>query len=569
MFQSLRWRLIGAFSLTILLTMTLSGVLSAWMTASEFNVLVTSESYFLAEEIAPLLEANYAIERNWDYLDDILTDYPEESTPPPFFEDYWYSEIDWVEVVANELDLEAETLFEEWEQAQTLAAVAEKWGVDPEQLVNVIVEAEGESLQEVVESGELADEEATDISSWVTENARLFVYEDSVDTNVTQSPVWTEESVAWLLNSLLLDGERILVANVDGLVVYDSADQETGNLLADGMLEQGVELWDYQTDEHAGTVIVASGEEYYSEQQKAFLRGLVNALIVSGIAAGAIALLVGLGFARQITSPVTALTNATHHISDGHWSERLPVDSGDELGQMSAAFNAMAEALDTQRSLRNRLVDDVTHELNTPLSVIQLELEALSDGMQDPAEATENVKREIDLLKNLVSDLDLLTDFGEGKMQLDPRSLSYNALVRDAVNRWQAKAEAKRINLQLNLADDIEVNVDTRRITQVLGNLLANALEYTPENGLIEISTVRKGELLVTRVHNSGQGIDPADLPHLFERFYRADNARSRNTGGRGLGLAIVKEIVEMHGGRVWAESVSGEGSNFSFELPI
>jgi len=330
-------------------------------------------------------------------------------------------------------------------------------------------------------------------------------------------------------------------------------------------------MWDYEKDEPIGTVIVATGKGYYNAQQEVFLSSVSRSLVVSGFVAGAVALLVGLLFARRITSPVTALTDATHHIADGHWDERLPVNSDDELGKMSAAFNAMTEALATQRILRNRLVDDVTHELNTPLSVIQLELEALNDGMQSPAEATAHVKREINLLENLVSDLDLLTEFGEGKLALDRNPVDFGELVASAALRWQSQAEAKEISLAVKSAENLpEISVDSRRIMQVLGNLISNALEYTSKGGSVEITTELSAQKsIVAKVSDTGEGIPVKDLPHLFERFYRADDARSRYTGGRGLGLAIVKEIVELHGGRAWAESVMGEGSEFGFELPL
>ncbi|MCP4138948.1 MAG: HAMP domain-containing protein [Chloroflexi bacterium] len=570
MFQSLRWKLIGAFSLTILLTIILSGTISAWMTTSRFDVLVTSESYYLAEEIAPLLEANYAIEGNWDHLGELFVAYPDDSSPPALFEEYWYSDIDWAALVADELKMDEETFFEQWKQAQSLAALSKDRGVDPDFLVQTIVAAEEEVIKEAIQYEELTPEVAEKTLIWIAEDAADFVFREGAEPYDPIDINWTEESVGWIINSLLLNGERLLIADYEGIVIYDSEGEREADALSEPMLEEGAWLWDYKKDEEIGTVIVATGEGYYSAQEEIFLNSVSRTLVVSGFAAGAAALLVGLLFARKITSPVTALTDATHNIANGHWDERLPVQTDDELGQMSAAFNAMAEALETQRSLRNRLVDDVTHELNTPLSVIQLELEALNDGMQSPVEATTHVKREINLLENLVSDLALLTEFGEGKLKLGRQAVDFGELVESALVRWRPQAEAKEISLEVNLSKVLpEVAVDSLRITQVMGNLISNALQHTPQGGMIEISTELSNNTLLTKVRNTGEGIEAKDLPHLFERFYRADNARSRDTGGRGLGLAIVKEIVELHGGRVWAESVAGEGSLFGFELPI
>ena len=572
MFQSLRLKIIAAFSLVILLTIILSGAISAQMTTSRFDILVTNEGYYLAEEIAPLLEANYALNGNWDNLEKLLTPASEES-PPTLFEEYWYSEVDWVDIILEELEVDEETLFIKWEQAESLAAIAEAQGTDPKFLVETILKEEENAIQEAIQKGELSPQEASEISAWTAQEVQSFVFDaiTSPEFGTSTEVTWTDESVNWLLNSLLLGNKRLLVADEFGVVIYDSEDMKYDEVLSEKMLEEGAWLWDYEKDELIGTVIVATGAGYYNAQQIAFLDSSRNALVVSGFLAGAIALLVGLVFARRITSPVTALTSATHHIAEGHWDKRLPVNSEDELGQMSAAFNAMAESLENQRDLRNRLVDDVRHELGTPLSVIQLELEALDDGMQSAEEASVQIKIETALLKNLVNDLDLLTEFGDGKLSLDFQPTNFSQLLKHSLKRWQPKAEEKEISLTLKASKKIpEISIDTHRISQVLGNLISNALQHTPQKGEIEVHALlyKKNTLIVT-ISDTGAGIPEKDLPHIFERFYRADYARSRHTGGRGLGLAIVKEIIELHGGKVWVESVVGEGSVFGFELPI
>ena len=573
MFQSLRLKIIAAFSLVILLTIILSGVLSAWMTSSRFEVLVTSEGQYQAEEIVPLIEANYAIANNWHNLNKLFNTTSSETAPPDLFEYTWYSDTNWVKITADELKVDEETLLNQWEQGQSLATIAEKQGVNPKLLEEAIIKAEKNAIEQAIQKKEINAQEADDIFDWMAEDAEYFVYieTDPIEFTTSAEIVWTDESVNWLLNSLLLGDKRLLVADEFGVVIYDSEDLKYDEILPDEMLEQGAWLWDYEQDEPIGTVIVATGAGYYNAQQIAFLDSSRNALIVSGFLAGTVALLMGLVFARRITSPVTALTSATHHIAEGHWNERLPVNSDDELGQMSAAFNAMAESLENQRALRNRLVDDVRHELSTPLSVIQLELEALDDGMQNAEEASVQIKIETELLKNLVNDLDLLTEFGDGKLSLDFQHTNLSQLLNNSVKRWQPKAEEKEISLTLKSSENLpELAIDAHRISQVLGNIISNALQHTPPKGEIEVHALfYKKESIIITISDNGVGIPEKDLPHIFERFYRADYARSKETGGRGLGLAIVKEIVELHGGKVWVKSVERKGSVFGFELPV
>ncbi len=566
MFHSLRWKIIGAFSFTILLTITLSGILSVWMTTSRFEMLITSEGQYLAEEIAPLLESAYALNQSWDTLEEIFTVYPEDAPPPALFETSWYSNVDWLDVAAKSLDMDYIALSDRWENGESIAEIADSQGVNPQTIITDLLVEEEKALQEALKKGEVSPDAADNITAWTTDSIEAFIYDFNVPVNVT----WSKESIGWMLNTFLLNSERLLVTDGSGIVVYDSDYISAGETLSEDMLEWGAPLWNDKKEQRIGTVIIATNG-YYSSQQQAFLKGVKRSLLLSGLLAGTAALLVGLLFANKITSPVTALTEATHRIADGHWNERLPIESDDELGKMSAAFNAMAESLETQRALRNRLIDDITHELNTPLSVIQLELEALNDGMQTPKETDTRVKQEISLLKNLVTDLAMLTDFGEGKLHLSKEYLSLKNLAEEALARWQAQAEAKDISLSLEAAASLpKLFVDSRRITQVLGNLIANALQYTPAGGEIKISLKETApNSIVTTVQDTGIGISQDDLPHIFDRFYRADYARSRHTGGRGLGLAIAKEIIEMHGGTIWVKSTVNEGSIFGFELNI
>lgn len=671
MFRSLRWRMVGAFGLVIVLTVLLGGVLSWWATTNQFNILVTDEGQQRAAEIAPLLEAGYTYRGNWGDLNDLLTSfYTESASPPDLFESPWYSDVDWWQVTLAILDLDDATLSRLWDEMGNLASVAERQGVEPEALVQAIVKAEQSVVAAAVAAGDLTPDEAVEELEWVADSAAEFVWgftesftwdeegsqwdvivADELDLSLEQlnaalddgrsvaelakqqdvevedlidailldveielyasaeftdgevewqlaqlesslwtlidpdaprsfSPSdrdagfsWTDEGTTWLVNNLLLGDERLLVTDVDGQVVYDSAGTRKGERLPASMLNKGAPLWD-ERGIRVGTAIVAAGPGYYDAQQTSFLQSMGWSLAVSGLVAGLAALLVGLVVTRRVTAPVTALTAAAGRLARGDQTTRLPVRSNDELGRMSAAFNTMAEALETQRTLRARLVDDIAHELNTPLSVIQLELEALKDRMQTPKEATSHVQREIDLLRNLVEDLALLTETAEETLQLNLEPTDLVQLTVDSVARWRPQAQAAGVELQMAPTEPLPlIEADALRLIQVLGNLISNALQHTPEGGQIKVKCQKEQddgrEWLSVTVSDTGVGISSQDLPHVFERFYRADRSRSRRTGGRGLGLAIVRQIVERHGGQVWVESQPGAGSTFGYRLPV
>jgi signal transduction histidine kinase len=484
----------------------------------------------------------------------------------------WQGAPDWYDIVAQNLGLSAKELDTALTSGQSILDLAQRRGLAPEQLVAGIVEAERSSLRTI--EG-LQESEITLKLAELSNQAWDFIDPTHLystqfrrgGARLTISP----EGAYWLVSTFVSGDERLLIADSAGAVVYDSTNEmRQGEQLPAALLSQGVPLWDAGRQTQIGTAIIAAGPGYYDAQQASFLRGVSLSLVLSGVVAGIVALLVGLIVARRVTAPVTALTEATRHIADGQWTTRIPVQATDELGQMSAAFNKMAETLEQQNALRMRLVDDMSHELNTPLSVIQLELEALRDEMQTPAEAVEHVQREIELLRSLLSNLTLLAETDAGALQLNREPLDLAELTAGAVARWQPKADTAGIDVRLTVAPALPpVQADRLRLTQVLGNLLANALEHTPPGGRVEVQCRREDSRVVTIVKDTGDGISAADLPHVFDRFYRADRSRSRNTGGRGLGLAIVREIIELHGGRVWVESQPGAGSTFGYSLPL
>ena len=312
-----------------------------------------------------------------------------------------------------------------------------------------------------------------------------------------------------------------------------------------------------------------AGKTLFENFRASMFESLVYAVAASVLAA----LLVSLFLSRRIVAPVRDLTDASQRLTDGHYDERVQVNGSDEIAQLAARFNQMAAQLEQVESMRRQLIGDVTHELRTPLTSIKGYMEGLVDGVLPATPETFNqIHHEADRLSRLVDDLQELSRVEAKAYSLDFRSVTVSNLVQTTVKRLSPQATAKRINLRSSLPADLpHILADEDRITQVLVNLVANAIQYTPEGGDVTISAARHEDEIYISIKDSGIGIPPEHLANLFTRFYRVDKSRSRNAGGgSGIGLTIAKHLVEAHGGRIWAESAGeGQGSTFSFSLKI
>ncbi len=302
-----------------------------------------------------------------------------------------------------------------------------------------------------------------------------------------------------------------------------------------------------------------------------FLGRVRRSLWLSGLGAGAAALLLGLVLVRQITGPLRRLKMAAHHIANGDLSQRVPAASRDEIGELAQSFNSMAEALAQQEDARHHLMADIAHELRTPLTVIQASLEAMQDGvMQATPERLASLHEETLLLARLINDLRDLALAEVGQLRLEPAPVDLNELLRRSADQWQPQALRHGVRLSLELHDSFgPVRADAQRLEQVVSNLIDNALRYTPKGGQITVYAgpgTEAGTAMVT-VADTGSGIPPEEQPRVFDRFYRGGRAHARP--GSGIGLAVVRELVTRHGGRVWVESQPGQGSRFSLTLPL
>ncbi|MCY4113082.1 MAG: HAMP domain-containing sensor histidine kinase [Chloroflexi bacterium] len=367
------------------------------------------------------------------------------------------------------------------------------------------------------------------------------------------------------------DRIRIVVADVDGRVVKDTSAELSPGTFAPNLGGRRETVFDVATNEIVGYVNVDVDREFLSTESHGFLTTLLSISLIGGTLTAGAAILLAAWWSKRVTAPVTALTEATQGIAHGNTAQ-LPVTSSDELGRMSAAFNRMAAALESQRELRRRLINDVSHELNTPLSVIQLEAKGLRDGLQTPERASDQIIQEVDRLRGLATDLSWLaeTDYGELRLLLEESS-TLELLIAE-VERWQPQSQARQVKLSLQMPGGLpDLNLDRMRMSQALGNVLANALHATDAGGSIVLGAELDGdESLVISIADDGIGIEAADLPHVFDRFFRTDQARSRGAGGTGLGLAIARAIVEAHGGEIaLASDGPGHGATATIRLPL
>jgi len=305
---------------------------------------------------------------------------------------------------------------------------------------------------------------------------------------------------------------------------------------------------------------------------EAFARALLLSLGVAVLAAAVTALAVSWVVARRIARPVSRLADSSGHIAAGDYRTRVPVPSpDDELAQVSRSFNRMAAALEDTEDTRRRLLADLAHELRTPLATLEGYVEGLDDGVVAAEPATwQTLADALARLRRLVDDLAVVSRAEEQPPDLNLRDVAPANLVRRAVAAAQPAAQRRGVRLRTDVDAGVPVvRVDVERIGEALHNLLDNAVRHTARDGEVTVTAGTHGRWIQLVVADDGQGIDPADLPHVFERFYRADPARGGYDGGSGIGLTIVDAIARAHGGDVHADSRGpGTGARFTMQLP-
>ena len=364
--------------------------------------------------------------------------------------------------------------------------------------------------------------------------------------------------------------QHLILTDADGRIVADSIDSNPSGKVDVQDLRSAIPIEIENTT--IGYLIAGNGMAFSAEDETFLVGRLTRAALTAGLIAGAISLLLALFLAYRLLRPVQALSQAAQQLGSGNLSQRTSVNGNDELAELGRTFNLMASSLENAEHSRKALTADIAHELRTPLAVQRANLEALQDGVFPlTTENLESILEQNLLLTRLVEDLNTLALVDSGKLELQRSRTNFPEIVKRVMDRYQSQALSAGIQLSLLLDPSLEemplLFIDSLRVEQIIGNLLSNAFRFTPENGRIELGISSSMESIQLTVHDSGNGIPPEALPHIFERFYRADRSRSRALGGSGLGLAIARKLTEAHGGELNAGNHPAGGAVFTLTL--
>jgi len=306
-----------------------------------------------------------------------------------------------------------------------------------------------------------------------------------------------------------------------------------------------------------------------ADTHQMFVDAVHRYLIHASLIAAAMAALLSFLLTRTVLRPLSDMTEVTQRIAEGDYSARVTVGSGDEVGKLGWSFNRMADRLETVEQLRRGMVVDFAHELRTPLTSVRGYLEALADGVVQPTRETFTILQdEILRLVRLVEDLHQLTKADAARAYLSRESVNLSDLVHQVLELHRFQFQSRDIDVKTEFSEDgTTVLADRDKMLQVLRNLVQNAGQYTPEGGTLRVTVQRDADNAKVTFANSCAGVTEADMSSIFERFYRVEKSRSRDSGGAGIGLSIVKELVDAHGGRVGAELIDDE-IHFWFSVP-
>ena len=323
-------------------------------------------------------------------------------------------------------------------------------------------------------------------------------------------------------------------------------------------------------NEIIGNIKIGSyGSLYYMDNDINFLKEINKVITSIGIVMVLITIFIAILISNNISKPVEVVSNMANLIGGGDYDNKIDYDSNIvEIDMLIKSINNLSSKLEEQENLRKRLTTDISHELRTPLTSIQTHLEAMIDGIWEPdTERLNSVNEEVIRLTNLVNQLQNLAKFDSEKSKLNLAKVNVKNLIMNVVYNNQGKALEKNINIECDL-ESIDSYLDKDKISQVIVNLLSNAIRYTNNGGKIFISSYKENNNLKIQFKDNGIGIPKENIKYIFERFYRVDESRSKNTGGIGVGLTIVKSIIDLHQGTIEVRSELNKGSEFIVILP-
>ncbi len=412
-----------------------------------------------------------------------------------------------------------------------------------------------------------------------------FLSDSYAQSLATSLVVYYEENGSWdQASQQLLREYKPDPRPPERFVPWALVDPEGYVILGDGRYPPG-ELLDSRTLSQA-TPLIVNGEtvgqlvqlpidmsgEVRLSPEAVFLGNVNTAILVSSLVAVAAALFVGVLLARTIAGPIRDLTRATTAVAQGELGLQVDVHSQDEIGELAVSFNQMSRDLALASRQRRQMTADIAHELRTPLSIILGYTESLRDGILPPDTETFDILHdEAQHLNRLVQDLRTLSLAEAGELSLSMDVVAPTDLLRVVAAKYAHHADQQGVALRIAPEPGLpDIEVDPGRMEQVLGNLVSNALRYTPSGGHILLTAAQTGvDKMTLLVADTGEGILPQDLDRVFDRFYKADPSRAAQNGESGLGLAIVRSLVTMHGGTISVDSTVGTGTTFRIELPI
>lgn len=358
----------------------------------------------------------------------------------------------------------------------------------------------------------------------------------------------------------------IIVLNTAGEIVADTTTKNTDDKnppIKEPLVIKGETIGTFMAYPDKSSSVIRLEQQFVEQVNITILFGFLVAVLLS--------LIVGLFLSKKITKPLTQLVSGIEQVSKGETNHQISIDSKDEFRQLGEAFNNMTDTLERTEHIRKSLVADVAHELRTPLAIIRAKLESIQTGaLEASEEVILHVSDEVYRLSRLVNDLQQLSLAESGTLPLHKKRTEINGFIESIIPQFHWIAVEKNIRLDFNKSsNDIFLEIDPDRMTQVVVNLLGNAFRYTPESGLITINVKLVDSTIVLSFQDTGPGIDEEKLPLIFERFYRTDESRKRDDSGAGLGLSIAKGFVEVHGGNIKVTSTKGEGTMFEVILPL
>jgi two-component system sensor histidine kinase BaeS len=384
---------------------------------------------------------------------------------------------------------------------------------------------------------------------------------------------WDRVDLDALGASVAMSGGTLAVEDASERVVWQPGTTGMGAMMGSGEQMMGQAALGPETrlavtvdGGRVGTALLRLSQAGLAAPDRAFRDAVNRTLLVTGVVVAALAVVLGVLLARRATVPVRRLTAAADAWSRGERDRRVRHPARDEFGAMAASFDRMADSIEDQERLRRVFAGDVAHELRTPLMILRGQVEAMQDGVMDRDDVgLASMHEEVDRLGRMVADLEVLASADAARFALRIEPVDLRELAAGVAGELRSLFPDRTLRLD-SAGDRVGVEGDAGRLRQVLGNLLSNALRFTPEGGSVDVSLSASGSEAVLRVWDSGPGIPEDELPHVFDRFFRGRHA---GYAGSGIGLAVVSELVSAHGGRVSAGNLPGGGAAFSVILPL